>query len=320
MDEKNIDSGVNNIKTQIKSAEEIKNELEHPEDREAYVKEKMLEDARKRAERLDTARAMKHTFESNGWEGLDGGHRHVDLAPDSAGRKLKPWEILFCRYYVSTGKLRESLALAGRPATANEMKIIHRPEIKAFISEISDLRLRQLGYDKTTVIKNLAIIGNQDVKDYMSIKKVEKETKDGKAYIRTDIELKDLDEVNRDYARDEYGDLLLDINGNPVVIDSEKTRAIKSIRYNDNGHVEIQFHDKLQALKQLANMLDMEAPTKITLQDETKREQTNQSILKKLEVMAAENKNTSNTEENKTKAISESANDINEDTPDSKEV
>lgn len=292
----------------IKSADQIKYEEEHPEEYDAYLKQKMLEDAEKRAARVNRDKAMLHTIDSNGWDGLDGGRRYNDLAPDSQGRKLTAKEILFCRYYVCTNNIKQSLVLAGFSATNAQMKIIHKPEIRAFISELTDLRLKQLGYDRTTVIKNLAIIANQDVSDYIDIVKTDKTAKDGTQYTRTDVAIKDFDEINREYVRDEYGELLLDQNGQPIPISSEKTKAIKSVRLGDNGQLQVEFHDKMTALKQLANMLDMESPQKITLNDETKREQVNQSILKKLQALTSDKEAVNSIEESSSEDINKSNN------------
>lgn len=296
-------------------ADVVKEQEQDNSEYEKYLKDKMLKDAERRQRRVNKDKALMHTIETNGWDGLDGGQRYNDLAPDSAGRKLTAREINFCRYYVCTNNIKQSLVLAGMAGTNSQMKIIHKPEIRAFISELTDLRLKKLGYDRNTVIKNLAIISNQDVSDYIDIVKTPKKAKDGSTYIRTDLEIKDFDEVNKDYVTDEYGEKLLDDNGNPILISSEKTKAIKSIRYNDNGQVTLEFHDKMQALKQLANMLDMESPTKITLNDETKREQTEQSILKKLQALTSNNEVVSSIEETKQDDNSNTDNIDNKDTP-----
>lgn len=293
----------------LKSADDINYEETHKKEYDARLKQRLIDEANKRADRIEQDKVMIHTIHTNGWDGLDGGQRYNDLAPDSAGRKLTTREILFCRYYVCTNNIKQSLVLAGMSATNSQMKIIHKPEIRAFISELTDLRLKQLGYDRTTVIKNLALIANQDVSDYMEIVKTPKKAKDGSTYTRTDIELKDFDDVNRDYVRDEYGEVLLDQQGQPIPISSEKTRAIKSVRYNDNGQVTLEFHDKMQALKQLANMLDMEAPQKITLNDETKRAETEKSILRKLKALTADKEAVNSIEETDKEENNEGTND-----------
>lgn len=294
-----------------KSAEQVEYELNHPEEYEKQLKEKMLEDARKRAARVDQDKAMLHSIETNGWDGLDGGQRYTALAPDSMGRKLTAKEILFCRYYVCTNNIKQSLVLAGMPATNAQMRLIHRPDIRGFISELTDLRLKQLGYDRHTVIKNLAIIANQDVSDYIDIVKTQRKTKDGQDYTRTDVAIKDFDDINREYVRDEYGELLLDQNGQPIAISSEKTKAIKSVRLGDNGQLQVEFHDKMTALKQLANMLDMESPQKITLNDETKRAETEKSILKKLQALTADKEAVNNVEESSSEVKEKPSNDNN---------
>lgn len=305
------------VKPKVYKTEEkiIEEEANHDEYNRRH-KEKMLEDLKKRQEKLDEDRAMFHTIETNGWDGLDGGQNWLALSPDSMGRKLTRSEILFCRYYVCTNNIKQSLKLAGLDATNAQMKIIHKPEIRAFISELTDLRLKQLGYDRTTVLKNLAIIANQDVTDYLDIVKTQKKAKDGSFYTRTDIEIKDLNEVNKSYVTDEFGEVLLDENGNPILISSEKTKAIKSVRYNDNGQVTLEFHDKMGALKQLANMLDLESPTKITLNDETKRAQTEQSILKKLQALAGDSSNSEEeTNKDKVESVTETTDNISDDKP-----
>lgn len=283
--------GIDNLKSAVikKDADRIEYEESNPEGLSEVQYKKMVKDAERAQEALNKNKELFKSIDTNGWDGLDGGQRYVDLAPDSAGRKLTSKEILFCRYYVCTNNIKQSLVLAGYFGNNAEMRIIHRPEVRAFISELTDLRLKQLGYDRNTVIKNLAIIGNQDVSDYVELVRTQRTDKTGNVYTRTDIAVKDLEDINKDYARDEYGEIMKDANGNPVVINSEKTRAIKSIRYNDNGQIVVDFHDKMQALKQLANMLDMESPQKITLNDETKRAETERSILRKLEALTGGN-------------------------------
>ena len=300
--------GIDNLKNAVvaKDADTIKHEEEHPEEYLEKQKQKMMEDAERMASQLQETKALYNTIDTAGWDGLDGGQRYVDLAPDSAGRRLTAKEILFCRYYVCTNNIKQSLVLAGLSGSNRELRIINKPDIRAFISELTDLRLKKLGYDRTTVIENLAIIANQDVKDYIDVTKSQHQAKNGSIYTRTDIEVKDFDDINRDYAKDEYGEDLLDANGNPVPVNSMKTKAIKSIKKDDNGNVVVEFHDKMGALKQLANMLDMESPQKITLNDETKRAETEKSILKKLEALVgdsntdSENNDTKN-DENDTK-------------------
>lgn len=285
--EVNVNGGLNEP-TISKTEAEIKYELEHPEEYDAYLKQKLIDDAKKMASRVEKDKLMMETIDANGWDGLDGGHRYNELPPDSMGRKLTAREILFCRYYVCTNNIRQSLVLAGFKATVAQMKIIHKPDIKAFISELTDLRLKQLGYDRTTVLKNLAIIANQDISDYVNIVKTPKKSKDGNPYVRTDVEIKDFNEINTDYLKDDFGEFILDPQGNPIPINTEKTRAIKSVKLGDNGQLIVDFHDKMTALKQLANMLDMESPQKITLNDETKRAQTEQSLLKKLQALTGD--------------------------------
>lgn len=298
-----------------KTADQIREEEADPQDYADYLKQQLIKDAKKRAAKVEKDKIMMSTIQSNGWDGLDGGNRHHDLAQESMGRKLTTKEILFCRYYVCTNNIKQSLVLAGLAATNQQMKIIHRPDIRAFISELTDLRLKQLGYDRTTVIKNLALIANQDVSDYIDIVKTPKKAKDGSSYIRTDLEIKDFDTINQDYIRDEYGELLLDSNGQPIPMSSEKTKAIKSVRYNDNGQVTLEFHDKMTALKQLANMLNMEAPQKITLQDETKRAETEKSLLKKLQALTGDNNSVSSISETESEVNKEQTDNDKQETP-----
>lgn len=285
----------NDNASQIKDAERIKYE-ESEEGIEEYKKKKeeqikigmSIVDNKLKSIKDDIVK-----FEEAEKIGFDGGIRYTDMPKDSAGRKLTNREILFARYYVATNNEMQALKLAGY--TQRDRLLINNPAIRAYIAELTDYRLKKLGYDRNTVIKNLAIIANQDVADYMKITKTSVTTTSGATYIRDDIEVKDLDEINKEYLTDEYGDYVLDTNGNKIIINSEKSKAIKSIKYNDNNRVVIEFHDKLTALKQLANMLDMESPQKITLNDETHRAETEKALLNKLKAFA-DNVNNSNSE------------------------
>lgn len=267
----------------INADEILKSEAEVASDNyDESCKQAMLRRAKTRENHREETNQRIKEISEQGLTGTDDGFRYDSLPPKSAGRRLTAKEIMFCRFYVATRNINQSLKLAGFKEPRRYVHLINKVDIKAFISELTNLRLEQLGYDKYTVIQNLAIIANQDVSDYIELKEVERTSKDGKQYTRKEIHLKDFPEINKTILVDEFGEPILDADGNEVVISSDKTKAIKNIKYNDNGQIIVEYHDKMQALKMLANMLDMEGSTKITLNDETRRQETEKSLLEKL--------------------------------------
>lgn len=227
---------------------------------------------------------LEKLVDTEGLSGVEAGINRSVIPLNSAAQFLSPREIRFCRFYVATGNMRKALGLAGLNTSGHSYRsIMCKKQVKAFIAELQGNQLEALGYSRNTATKNLAIISNIDIADYIELVNVQKQSKTGQTYTKTEIRIKTFDEINDGILVDEFGDPVLDDNGLQVHYNTEKTKAIKGIRYNDNGQVIIEFHDKMQALKQLTNMLELDKPQEITLKDETYRTQVNNSILQKLQ-------------------------------------
>lgn len=211
-----------------------------------------------------------------------------DLPQDSIGRKLTKKQIAFCRYYVATGDVNRSATMAGygqpggKSLRVTAKALLLNQDVKGFIRELSEKKLINMGYSKDQMLKTLTIIANQDIKDYMTLDMKDVQTKDGKNYRRAELEFKGFDEINEGYATDEDGFELLDDNGLRIAIDTEKTKAIKSVKYTDSGKVVVDFYDKMDAIKTLGKMLGINDKEKIEVSSTEKVETAKATLLDKL--------------------------------------
>lgn len=210
----------------------------------------------------------------------------LDLPEGSAGKKLTKKQIAFCRYYVSLGDVKKSAELAGYgkgtslPAVARG--VMRNPDVRAFISELSEKVLANMGCTKHQMIKTLAIIANHDVRDFLDIEKIAYQKKDGTQGEYDTIKYKNLDDVNKGFAVDEDGFELYDKNGLRIEIDTELTKAIKGVKVTDSGKINYEFYDKLQAIEKLSKMLGVGGKEQIEISSSEKIENTRASILDKL--------------------------------------
>ena len=291
-------------------AETVKNRPAR--DSEEYLEareEKYKDMARKREKRIQGMAEAIVEMEENNNLGVEAGIGVDDLPPNSAGRKLTQKQRDFCKFFVATHDIARSLQLAGYQKH-NSKKWIKDPAASAYIAELTDKRLKDKGFDRYTTIETLMTIANQDIKDYMDVKTITRKTKDGQSeYERTEITIKDFDAIDRDYITDEYGELVLDSNGQPIKVSSGKTKAIKQVKYDDNGRVVIEFYDKMSAIKEVHKLLGVEDNININLNDETKRAETEKSILNKLKALVGDNN------ENKVEDIPDSESEVASDKP-----
>lgn len=206
----------------------------------------------------------------------------------SAGKKLTDKQRMFARYYVATGELARAAHLAGygkgygKPLRTVAQALRMNPDINAYVAELMEKKLEQQGYSKDQLARTLAIIANHRMSDFLDITKETKISKDGNEYTKTNIELKDLYDIDREPAVDEYGFPLKDEDGNPIYVDSGKSLAIKSINYTDSGKVRVEYYDRMQAIEKMTKMMGIDGKQQIEINSNLKVERTEKSLLDKL--------------------------------------
>lgn len=213
---------------------------------------------------------------------------NITMDDKSAGKKLTNKQRMFAQYFVATGEVARSAELAGygdgnkKAIRTIAQALKHNPDINAYVAELMQKKLESKGYSKDQLVDTLLTIANHNVKDYMDISKETKTSKNGNEYDVVNIDLKDFKEIDMIKALDDYGLPLEDSQGNPIYVDSGKTKAIKSIKMSDSGKVIVEFYDKMQAVDRLTKMMGIDGKQQIEINSHVKVEETKQSLMDKL--------------------------------------
>jgi hypothetical protein len=170
--------------------------------------------------------------------------RNFNTMPDGQFSYIDDPQFSFREKVFITEYLKHhNAALAARTAGYTESRsavaayeVKHRPHVAHAIAQEEEAALNRSKITKEQIIENLAVIANHDVSDVVEWSEIELTTND-------------------------QGNLV--VKGSPrlkpsSILPRELTYAVKKVKVNLDGSVNIEFYDKINALEKLARYLGLE--------------------------------------------------------------
>jgi hypothetical protein len=170
--------------------------------------------------------------------------RNFNTMPDGQFSYIDDPQFSFREKVFITEYLKHhNAALAARKAGYTESRsavaayeVKHRPHVAHAIAQEEEAALNRSKITKEQIIENLAVIANHDVSDVVEWSEIELTTND-------------------------QGNLV--VKGSPrlkpsSILPRELTYAVKKVKVNLDGSVNIEFYDKLNALEKLAKYFGLE--------------------------------------------------------------
>lgn len=170
--------------------------------------------------------------------------RNFNTMPDGQFSYIDDPQFSFREKVFITEYLKHhNASLAARKAGYTESRsavaayeVKHRPHVAHAIAQEEEAALNRSKITKEQIIENLAVIANHDVSDIVEWSEIELTTND-------------------------QGNLV--VKGSPrlkpsSILPRELTYAVKKVKVNLDGSVNIEFYDKINALEKLARYLGLE--------------------------------------------------------------
>lgn len=164
--------------------------------------------------------------------------RHIRDIEDSLTDKQKR----FVDFYVKTKNVKQAALRAGYAASTayNAGRVMMKNDrILALIEYKEQQIIKKLGYSKAAILHELSVIAFSNIADFLEIKSVVVDTyendKDGNRIYKTvqEVIVKDLESIP-----------------------SELVGAIKSVKQSQSGTVTLTLHDKMPAIREMAELMN----------------------------------------------------------------